>query len=618
MKTRLYSLFVFLSIGLSPLVLSSCSKPGVQTAANTDVDYWTCTMHPSVHSKEPGKCPICSMDLVPVKKKTAAQKNENMPVATNPGTQSTGDQNTGSSKGDMNMGSSGKAQGESTEFTVPVERQQQLGVTYATVTKRAIRLAIRSVGVLESDYSKVFDYVARVDGYVQELKVSSPGQEVLQGQPLLTVYSPDLRSTEQELVNILNDRDRGGGTSRASNDQLIEASKRRLKLWNVSDQEIAELEKSRKPSDQLILRSPFDGVVNEVMTRPGMSVKMGDKLVGVLDLSSLWLWAEFYENEIGLLKRGQTIDVNLPAFPNQTFQGHIEVINPAIDATKRTVRVRIHIPNANRQLQPGMYANVEVKIDDGEGLTIPVLAALPTGERMLVFLDRGEGKLLPRYVQVGRSFTTFDGQEQGSYYQVMNGLQEGDRIVASANFLIDAESQVQGALKDWQGEQPEGTPTMSEKPSSQSSNSNFSVALNPVLDSYKRIHELLAGNKFSQVSVEAERLQEGVHGLVNIDPPSKPERYKELLIKLDGSADQFSPKDIDQARVEFGRLSADLIAFLREFMPRLDDPLYTIQCPMWSKSPAVWVQDSTDVKNPFLGPDMASCGTVQETLRVER
>jgi membrane fusion protein, copper/silver efflux system len=605
MKTRFYSVLMIFSIALVPLVLSSCSKPAGQTAKDADVDYWTCTMHPSVHSKDPGKCPICSMDLVPVKKNTA-QKSETKAAATNPG-----------SMGDVNMGQSGKPATESSEFTVPVERQQQLGVTYATVTRRPIQLSIRSVGMLESDTSKIFDYVARVDGYVQELKVSSPGQDVLQGQPLLTIYSPDLRSTEQELVNILNDRDRGGA-SRASNDQLIEASKRRLKLWNVSDQEIAELERSRKPSDQLVLRSPFDGVVNEVMSRPGMNVKMGDKLVSVLDLSNVWVWAEFYENEIALLKKGQTIDVSLPAFPNQTFQGQIAVINPVIDPAKRTTRVRIDIPNTKSQLRPGMYANVEVKIDGGEGLTIPVQAALPTGERMLVFLDRGEGKLLPRYVQVGRSFTTFDGQQQGSYYQVVSGLQEGDRIVDSANFLIDAESQVQGALKDWQGEQPEVSPTLTEKAPSQSSNSNFNAAVKSVLDSYKRIHDLLAENKFSQVPAEAETLQKDVHGLISTSPSSKPERYKELLTKLDGSVDQFIPKDIDQARVEFGQLSADLIAFLREFMPQLDDPLYTIKCPMWNKSPAVWLQDSIDVKNPFLGPDMPTCGTVEETLRAER
>src|SRR5260221_9648391 len=611
MKPRFRWILAILSMGvLVPLVLSGCPKPAGKAAADADVDYYTCTMHPSVHSKDPGKCPICSMDLVPVMKKVS---NETTAKGNSGGMTDNGS----SSMGSMTMPSPNQESGKSTEFTVPVERQQQIGVTYATVTKRPIQLSIRSVGMLEPDTSKMFDYVARVDGYVQELKVSSPGQQVSQGQPLITIYSPDLRSTEQELVNILNDRDRSG-SGRASNDQLIEATKMRLKLWNVSDQEIADLEKSRKPSDRLVLRSPFDGVVNEVMGRPGMNVKMGDKLVSVLDLSNLWVWAEFYENEIGLLKQGQQIDVSLPAFPNQTFQGQIAVINPVIDATKRTARVRIDIPNPKAQLRPGMYANVDVKIDDGEGLTIPVQAALPTGERMLVFLDRGQGKLLPRYVKVGRSFTTFDGQEQENYYQVTGGLQEGDRIVASANFLIDAESQVQGALKDWTGEEPTGTPAMTEKQPDQSSNSNFNAAVKPVLDSYKRLHELLAENKFSQVPAEAETLRKRVHPLLEIDPPSKQERYKDLVDKLHRSADQFNPNDIDQARVDFGQFSADLIAFLKDFMPQLNDPLYTIECPMWKKSPAIWLQDSTQVKNPFLGPDMPTCGTVQETLQAAR
>jgi len=450
MKIRFFPICTMLSIGLLVLfALSGCSKPTGKTTADADVDYYTCTMHPSVHSKDPGKCPICSMDLVPVMKKASNETKAKEAPSTMTGANG--------SMGSMQMPSPDQDTGKSHEFTVPVERQQQIGVTFATVTKRPIRHLIRSVGVLESDTSKTYDYVARVDGYVQELKVNSPGQEVSQGQPLITIYSPDLRSTEQELINLLNDRDRHGA-NRVSNDQLIDASKRRLKLWNVSDQEIAEIEQSRKPSDQLILRSPFDGVVGEVMSRPGMNVKTGDKLVTVLDLSHLWVWAEFYENEVGLLKQGQQIDVSLPVFPNQTFQGQIAVINPIIDAAKRTARVRIDIPNAKGQLRPGMYANVETKIDEGEGLTIPVQAALPTGERMLVFLDRGQGKLLPRYVQVGRSFTTFDGQQEGNYYQVVNGLQEGDRIVTSANFLIDAESQVQGALKDWEGEEPAALP----------------------------------------------------------------------------------------------------------------------------------------------------------------
>jgi membrane fusion protein, copper/silver efflux system len=596
---------------LIAVLISACSKPeNNKQTANDNVDYWTCTMHPSVHSKTPGKCPICSMDLVPVLKKVSNDNSGGMTKNDDTG----GTMKSGSdSMGGMQMPSPSQGAAKSTEFTVPVERQQQIGVTYATVTKRPIELSIRSVGILESDTSRMYDYVARVDGYVQELKVNSPGQQVSQGQPLLTIYSPDLRSTEQELVNLLNDRDRNG---RGSNDQLIEASKMRLKLWNVSDQEIAELEKSRKPSDRLMLRSPFDGVVGEVMVRPGMSVKTGDKLTTVLDLSTLWVWAEFYENEVSLLKEGQTIDVSLPAFPNQIFKGQIAVINPVIDPAKRTARVRIDIPNAKAQLRPGMYANVEVKIDDGEGLTIPVQAALPTGERMLVFLDRGQGKLLPRYVQVGRSFTTFDGQQEESYYQVVKGLKEGDRIVDSANFLIDAESQVQGALKDWEGEQqPSATPGVNQISPPQGS--DFDSLVKVLLDSYKGMEGILAENEFPKVSAEAQNLQKKVHLLLETEPPSKPDRYKDLVGKLHSSADEFTPENIEQARIDFGQFSAALIAFLREFMPQLNDPLYTIECPVWKKSPAVWLQDSTQVKNPFLGPDMPSCGTVQGELHAQ-
>ena len=609
MKTSFRLMLAILSVGMFvSFLLSGCSKPSGKSATDANVDHYTCTMHPSVHSRDPGKCPICAMDLLPVMKVSNEAKGKGSPDEMT--------DNGSGSMGSMTMPSPNRESGKSTEFTVPVERQQQIGVTYAAVIKRPIELSIRSVGILEPDTSRMFDYVARVDGYVQELKVSSPGQQVSQGQPLITIYSPDLRSTEQELVNLLNDRDRSA--RRASVDQLIDAAKMRLKLWNVSDQEIAELEKNRRPSDQLMLRSPFDGVVDEVMGRPGMNVKTGDRLVSVLDLSNLWIWAEFYENEVGLLKPGQHIEVNLPAFPNQTFQGQIAVINPVIDAVKRTARVRIDIPNPKAQLRPGMYANVEVKIDAGEGLTIPVQAALPTGERMLVFLDRGQGKLLPRYVKVGRSFTASDGQDQENYYQVLNGLLEGDRIVASANFLIDAESQIQGALKDWSGEEPANTPAMSEKSAKQSPNSNLTAVVKPVLDSYERLHELLAENKFSGVSAEVETLKRTVHQLLDIDPPSKPERYKDLVDNLHSSAEQFTPNDIDQARIEFGQFSAALIAFLKDFMPQLDDPLYTVKCPMWSKSPAMWVQDSTQVKNPFWGPDMPTCGTVEETLQAVR
>src|SRR5215470_17004746 len=282
--------------------ISSCTKPGGSTVAQGNVDYYTCTMHPSVHSKTPGKCPICSMDLVPVLKKVAtdsgAKDNSNGAGKGTAGAMT--DNGSMGSMGSMSMPSANQPPGNKPgEFSVPVERQQQIGVTYASAERRPIQLSIRSVGVLEPDQAKIFEYVARVDGYIQDLKVTSPGEQVNAGEPLVTIYSPDLRSTEQELVNLLNERDRGG--SRAWLDQVIESSKQRLRQWNISDQEINALERSRKAAETLVLRSPFAGVVEDVPMKQGMSVKMRDRLLGVMDLSRLWLWADFYENEAGLL-----------------------------------------------------------------------------------------------------------------------------------------------------------------------------------------------------------------------------------------------------------------------------------------------------------------------------
>ena len=406
----------WLSILLLALGTSSCSRTGHEELATANIDYWTCSMHPSVRSQTPGKCPICGMDLVPVKN----VKTPGTPVRS-----------------------------ELRQFIVPVERQQEIGVAYTAARRRPMRLEVRSVGTLEPDQARIFEYVAHADGYIRELKVTSPGDRVLAGQALLTIFFPALRVAEQEFIGLLQARASGIATQ-TSLDQLLDAARRRLQSWSVGQNEIDELERTRQSTDELILRSPFDGVIEQMHATVGQNVQPGDKLLRVLDLSKLWLWADFYESEIGLLKEGQPVRVTLPAFPSQPFEGKISVISPTIDPTKRTVRVRIDLPNATGQLRQGMYANVVAEIDCGEGLTIPVDAVLPTGSQMLVFLDRGEGRLEPRFIRIGRQFTDPQGQLQQRYYEVLAGLCEGDRIVSSANFLIDAESQIQGALKSWE------------------------------------------------------------------------------------------------------------------------------------------------------------------------
>ena len=425
---------------------TSCSKESAMGKPN-NVDYYTCTMHPSVHSKDPGKCPICSMNLVPVMKKggEATPQPQGGEIKGGekkaPGGEMQGMPGMpGMKEGEM------KGVGKPSEFVVPVERQQQIGVRYAKVERRPLRHTIRAVGLIVPDKTRNWQFVSRVDGYIQKLDVTGPGELVDKNAPLLSIYSPDLLTSEREFVELLRMRDQAKSKdARETPQRLIESAKRRLQLWNVTKEQIGELERTRKASDTLTLLSPFRGVVQSVPLEQGKSVKVGDMLVEIADLSVVWVWAEFYENELSMLQVGQQIDVSTKSYPGEKFEGTISVINPFLDEAKRTAKVRIDIANPDFKLQPGMYVNAELAMDMGEALTIPVSAVMPTGTRSVVFVDKGQGKLEPRIVEIGSKY--------GDIYEVKSGLQGDERVVASANFLIDAESKVQGALRGFEEEQ---------------------------------------------------------------------------------------------------------------------------------------------------------------------
>lgn len=424
-------------LALMLFAVAGCMKKG-GGGKPANVDYYTCTMHPSVKSQDPnGKCPICSMDLVPVVKKGAEGASDH-----------SAHQHGGAPTSPMSAGP------QTSEFIVPVARQQQIGVTYAAAERKPLHHTIRSVGFIVPDKSKHWEFVARVEGYVQKLHVTSPGELVDENQPLLTIYSPDLLTTSREFVNLLEARDRATSPeARQSTERLINSARIRLEQWNVTAQQIAELEKSRKPTEFLTLRSPFKGVVEDVPVDQGRKVMVGDHLVDVADLSIVWVWAEFYENELSMLKRGLKVVITAGAYPRETFEGELGLINPFMNQQTRTGKVRVDIPNPELKLRPGMYVNIELGMDMGEGLTIPVSAVMPTGGRTLVFVDKGEGRLDPRFIELGDKFDTI--------YEVQSGLTEGERVVASANFLIDAESKVQGAVKTF--EEPAADPGMPAK-----------------------------------------------------------------------------------------------------------------------------------------------------------
>ena len=417
MKTLLSALLLSCLAGFA---VPGCARPGASAAAAAaDVAYYTCTMHPSVRSQDPnGKCPICGMDLVPVKN-PAAQ------AGTADGAKAAADQ--------------------PSEFTIPLDRQQLIGVTYAPVEKRPLRRTIRAVGLVAATTANRWDYVARVDGYVRNLRVSAPGDRVERGQVLMDLYSPDLVATENEYIDLLHMRDIGRSDRNAASvensGRLLAGARARLQQWNIPDEQIDALEKAGEAGQYLPLASTASGVVEKVYVNQGQRVAMGDRLVGIVDLSSVWVWAEFYEDELPLLRPGLAVTITSSAVPGLSIQGRVAVLDPFLNDLKRTGRVRIDVKNADSRLRPDAYVDVALAIDEGEGLTVPVDSVLPTGEHNIVFVDKGGGRLEPRFVQLGGKF--------GELYRVTGGLSEGERVVSSGNFLVDAESKVQGALKSW-------------------------------------------------------------------------------------------------------------------------------------------------------------------------
>lgn len=331
------------------------------------------------------------------------------------------------------------------DFTVPLDRQQLIGVTYAAVQMKALHRTIRADGLVAATAAKHWDYVARVDGYIHDLRVTSPGDRVTAGQVLMDLYSPDLVATENEYLDLIRMREAGrrdqNPASVESAERLLAAARARLEQWNISADQISALERNDKADEFLPLTSPVTGLVEAIGVHQGRHVDVGDHLVDLVDLSSVWVWADFYENELPLLKTGESVAITCPGRPGFHMSGRIAVLDPFLDPAKRTGRVRIDLANPGLKLLPDAYVDVTLSLDVGEALTVPVGAVLPTGQHNVVFVDKGAGRLEPRYVELSGQF--------GDDYRVKAGLKAGERVVTSANFLIDAESKVQGAQKDF-------------------------------------------------------------------------------------------------------------------------------------------------------------------------
>jgi Cu(I)/Ag(I) efflux system membrane fusion protein len=328
------------------------------------------------------------------------------------------------------------------EIRIAPDKVQKLGVRTEAAALRALSRTVRAVGTIQVDERAMRTVAPRFEGWIQRLHVNATGQFVSRGQALMEVYSPELVAAQQEYlvatrgIAALKD---AGGEIQASMRGLAEGSLQRLRNLDIAEEELARLRADGAPRDTLTLRSPAAGVVLEKSAVQGMRFMPGEMLYRIADLSSVWLLAEVFEQDLGGVRAGQAAAVQVSAYPGERFDGRIAFVYPTVSPETRTAKVRVELANRGLRLKPDMYASVELTTGERvPRLAVPDSAVLDSGTRRIVLVRRGEGLFEPREIKTGRRA---DG-----YVEVLDGLREGDQVVVSANFLIDAESNLKGAL----------------------------------------------------------------------------------------------------------------------------------------------------------------------------
>lgn len=372
----------------------------VEYAGHAEEAGWhTCPMHPSVKQKAPGKCPICGMDLVPVSSEAA----------------------------------------DSGVVSLDPAQALEIGVRSSPVVKRPVAPEIRATGRVTFDETRLEDVTVKFGGYIGRLSVEETGRFVKKGQTLFTLYSPELYAAQQEyLVALASQRAAQGTAAPDRADYLVNAARQKLQLWDLEESQLRQLANGGKPVEQVPVFSPASGYVIEKDVVEGAAVQPGMRLFRIAGLDRVWVEAEVFESELPRVRVGQTAVVTLPYMPGEELRGKVSRILPTLTAESRTGKVRIHLPNRSGPggllLRPDMYADVTLLSEPREALMVPESAVLYTGPRRLVFLDLGEGRYEQREVQLG-------AKSDGSF-EVVSGLREGDRVVTSGNFLVDAEARL--------------------------------------------------------------------------------------------------------------------------------------------------------------------------------
>lgn len=390
------------TIGHAVVVLEA-GRRGVAVPGSLDgVAFHTCPMHPSIRSAAPGTCPICAMDLVPV-------THEEIKTGT---------------------------------VRIDARRRQLIGVTTAVIDPIPLRVAIRTTGIATWDETSFHDVTARADGWVEELFADFTGKAIQAGEPLLSLYIPEIRAAELELIAAAKGRRLAEGTPlERTSGELQKAALDKLRALGVSDEDLRRILRTGRPEPALVMHAPVGGVVADKMVKRGSPVMANQPMLRLASLDPIWIESHVYEEDASLVTVGMQAEVSFPYRPGEPRTGTVTFIEPALDEATRTLRVRITLPNPDGALRPGMYADARLDVILPERLVVPASAVIFAGPRRIVFVDEGGGRMRPHEVVLG--------VEGDDGYEVVSGLSAGQRVVTSGNFLIGAESRLRSALDAW-------------------------------------------------------------------------------------------------------------------------------------------------------------------------
>ena len=465
LKIWLLGLLLVVGIGLT-LFLVSCSgenKDRVKTESTAETQLWTCGMHPEVLLDEPGQCPKCGMNLVPVKQRSSGSKSspsdEGKPKSNKdrkvlywqaPMNPSDIYNHPGKSKMGMDLVPVYEDQaslGKGGSITIDPVTVQNMGVRYATVQRMDFSRTIRTVGKIDYNEETLYTVSPKISGWIEKLYADYTGKMVRKGSPLLEIYSPELVTTQEEYLLALNNKaavsQSGFASIKDGAESLLKSTRQRLAYWDIPASEIERLEKTGEVKKTVRLESPANGVIVHKNAVEGTFVKQGTNLYQIADLSTVWVYASMYDYELPWISVGQKVEMELSYLPGKTFQGKIAYIYPYLNQKARDVQMRLQFSNPRLELKPGMYANVHLQgrvLRDA--LVVPTEAVLRSGERNMVFVVREEGKFEPRQVKIAE-----EGGPGNRYYRVLAGVLEGEKVVTSAQFLLDSESRLQEAIQ---------------------------------------------------------------------------------------------------------------------------------------------------------------------------